>query len=59
MPYLSGIEEDFVLDDLKVFREFDISHFISNAKTAISGKAEIVKLDSKGNQYISKYCSRF
>ena len=53
MPYLSGIEEDFVLDDLKVFREFDISHFISNAKTAISGKAEIVKLDSKFDYYTS------
>ena len=38
MPYLSGIENDFILGDLQVFREFDISHFISNAKSAISGK---------------------
>ena len=53
MPYLSGIENDFILGDLQVFREFDISHFISNAKSAISGKAEIVKLDAKFNYYTS------
>ena len=39
MPYLSEIEDDYVLGDLKVFREFDVSHFISNARTALSGKA--------------------
>lgn len=53
MPYLSEIENDYVLGDLKVFREFDISHFISNARTALSGKAEIVKLDDKFNYYTS------
>ena len=36
MSFLRGLEEEFVHGDVQVFHEFDASHFISNAKSAIS-----------------------
>ena len=44
-------EEEFVLGDLKVFKEFDSSHFISNAKFALTNKVHSVKMDWKFNYY--------
>lgn len=51
MGFLSGIEEELARGDVEVFHEYDSSHFISNAKSAISGKAETVNLDVKLNHY--------
>ena len=35
MSYLRGIEEELVRGDVEVFHEFDSSHFIMNAKSAL------------------------
>lgn len=51
MSFLRGIEEELVRGDLEVFHEFDASHFISNAKSAITGKAETVNLKIKLTHY--------
>lgn len=51
MSFLRGIEEELVRGDLEVFHEFDASHFISNAKSAITGKVEAVNLSFKLNHY--------
>lgn len=51
MSYLDTIEQEMVLGDLKLFREFDSSNFVSNAKLAINGKIEAVTMGSKINHY--------
>ena len=51
MSFMSGIEDEFVFGDLKVYREFDISHFISNARSALTNKIETVKFNNKLNHY--------
>ena len=51
MSYLKNLEQDYVLGNLEVYREFDSSHFISNAKSAITNKAEAVNMNMKFNYY--------
>ena len=53
MGYLNNIEQDFVLGDIEVFNEFDMSHFISNAKSAITNKAETVNTNLTFSYYTS------
>lgn len=51
MTILSSYEDEFVFGDLKVYREFDSSHFISNARTALTNKPNTVELEGKFNFY--------
>ena len=53
MSYLENLEHEYILGDAKLFREFDSSHFISNAKTVINNKPETVKLNMKFDYYTS------
>ena len=53
MKYLNEMERDFILGDIEVFNEFDMSHFISNAKSAISNKAETVNVNLTFSYYTS------
>lgn len=45
MSYLDGLEYDFVLGDLSVVHEFDMSNFIMNAKTSLQNTN--VKFDAR------------
>lgn len=51
MNYMNEKEQSFVLGDMEVFNEFDMSHFISNTKTAITNKAETVNVNLKFDYY--------
>lgn len=51
MSYLRGIEEELVRGDVEVFHEFDSSHFIMNAKSALHNKVETVNLQAKLTHY--------
>lgn len=51
MSRLSDIEFEFVHDDLALMQEFDMSNFVANAKTAISGKVALVEMKHKINHY--------
>lgn len=46
-------EFNFLLNDLKVYREYDLSNFISNAKNSLSDTSELSKIDIKFDIYIS------
>ena len=50
---LDSLEREYAMGDLKLYREFDSSHFISNAKSAITNKVEAVNLRMKMNYYSS------
>ena len=47
MSYLKSLEREYVLGDVQIFHEFDTSHFISNAKSAITNKVEAVNMNMK------------
>lgn len=47
----SILEREFVLDDLQIFKEYDSSHFISNAKSALTSTAEPVNLNINFDYY--------
>lgn len=49
----TNLEREFVLGDLQLYREFDNSHFISNAKSAITNKVQAVNLKMKFDYYSS------
>ena len=51
MSYLKSLEQDYVLGNLELYREFDSSHFISNAKSAITNKVEAVNMNMKFDYY--------
>lgn len=48
---LKNLEREYVLGDLELYREFDNSHFISNAKMAVTGKVQAVNLRMKFDYY--------
>lgn len=50
---LKSLEQEYVMGDFKTYCEFDNSHFISNAKSAITGKVELVNLKMKFDYYSS------
>lgn len=52
MSYLSSLEDEFVLGDSQVFREFDMSNFIMNAKSSIQNKVSVYTLDINSTFYI-------
>ena len=47
----NGIEESFILEDVKLFREFDVTNFVSNAKASIGNKIEKVNVPMKIDHY--------
>ena len=49
--FLTGYEEDFILENVRIMQEFDTSNFLSNARSAISGKVETVNVALKLNYY--------
>lgn len=53
MSILQNLEQEYLLGEAKLFREFDSSHFISNAKTAVTNKIQTVNLDMKFDYYTS------
>lgn len=53
MSILQNLEQEYLLGEAKLFREFDSSHFISNAKTAVTNKMQTVNLDMKFDYYTS------
>lgn len=53
MAYLTNLERDYVMGDTQIFNEFDNSHFISNAKSAITNKVEAVNMNMKFGYYTS------
>lgn len=44
-------ENEFILNDLKIYREFDMSNFINNAKYSLSNKINSIKLEPCIQQY--------
>lgn len=53
MSYLRSLEREYVMGDTQLFNEFDTSHFISNAKSAITNKVEAVNMNMKYDYYTS------
>lgn len=53
MSYLRSLEQEYVMGDTQLFNEFDVSHFISNAKSAITNKVEAVNMNMKFDYYTS------
>ena len=51
MSYLKSLERNYVMGDIQLFNEFDNSHFISNAKTAITGNPEPTNVNMDFNYY--------
>ena len=48
---LKNLQYDYAIGDADVFREFDNSNFISNAKAAVTGKVQSLNLKMKFNYY--------
>lgn len=53
MSYLKSLEREYVMGDTQLFNEFDTSHFISNARSAITNKVEAVNMNMKFDYYTS------
>lgn len=53
MSYLKSLEREYAMGDTQLFNEFDTSHFISNAKSAITNKVEAVNMNMKFDYYTS------
>ena len=49
---LNGLEEQFAFDDVKLFKEFDVTNFVSNTKATFGNKLERIDVPIKINQYI-------
>ena len=47
MSYLDSLEQEFVLESTRLFKEYDKSNFIANAKYAITKKAQEVDMSYK------------
>ena len=53
MSFLKSLEREYVMGDTQLFNEYDVSHFISNAKSAITNKVEAVNMNMKFDYYTS------
>ena len=53
MDYVSGLEHEYVLGDMQVFHEFDVSQFLTNAKTVIQNATVPFDMSLKFNYHTS------